>query len=78
MWFKENPLSDSWIPRYKIALENRYRDECDMGFQVQFNVEFTSQVMNFPIAYKERQGYIQVTQIERSMRERSHKWLDFS
>ena len=24
-----------------------------MGFQVQFNVEFTSQVMNFPIAYKE-------------------------
>ena len=24
------------------------RDECDIGFQVQFNVEFSSQVMNFP------------------------------
>ena len=24
------------------------RDSCDIGFQVQFNVEFSSQVMNFP------------------------------
>ena len=27
---------------------NRRSDECDIGFQVQFNAEFTSQVMNFP------------------------------
>ena len=25
------------------------RDSCDIGFRVQFNAEFTSQVMNFPI-----------------------------
>ena len=25
-----------------------WSDECDVGFQVQFNVEFTSQVMDFP------------------------------
>ena len=24
-------------------------DECDIGFQMQFNVEFSSQVTNFPI-----------------------------
>ena len=24
------------------------RDSCDIGFQVQFNVEFPRQVMNFP------------------------------
>ena len=27
------------------------RDLCDVGFRVQFNVEFTSQVMNFPIVF---------------------------
>ena len=29
------------------------RDSCDIGYRVQFNVEFPLQVMNFPIAYKE-------------------------
>ena len=33
--------------RKPISHESR-SDECDMGFQVQFNVEFTSQVMDFP------------------------------
>ena len=33
--------------RKPISHESR-NDECDIGFQVQFNVEFTSQVMNFP------------------------------
>ena len=31
-----------------VARNNRYRDSCDIGFQVQFNVEFKSQVMDFP------------------------------
>ena len=33
--------------RKPISHESR-SDECDIGFQVQFNAEFTSQVMNFP------------------------------
>ena len=33
--------------RKPISHESR-SDECDIGFQVQFNVEFSSQVMNFP------------------------------
>ena len=33
--------------RKPISHESR-RDECDIGLQVQFNAEFTSQVMNFP------------------------------
>ena len=34
--------------RKPISHESR-SDECDIGFQVQFNVEFPRQVMNFPI-----------------------------
>ena len=33
--------------RKPISHESR-SDECDIGFQVQFNAEFTGQVMNFP------------------------------
>ena len=33
--------------RKPISHESR-SDECDIGFQVQFDAEFTSQVMNFP------------------------------
>ena len=33
--------------RKPISHESR-SDECEIGFQVQFNVEFTSQVMDFP------------------------------
>ena len=33
--------------RKPISHESR-SDECDIGFQVQFNAEFTSQEMNFP------------------------------
>ena len=33
--------------RKPISHESR-SDECNIGFQVQFNAEFTSQVMNFP------------------------------
>ena len=33
--------------RKPISHESR-SDECDIGFQVQFNAEFSSQVMNFP------------------------------
>ena len=33
--------------RKPISHESR-SDSCDIGFQVQFNVEFSSQVMNFP------------------------------
>ena len=49
---QENSLPDKGIPRLQIALENRRRtnrEECDISFQSQFNVEFTSQVMDFPI-----------------------------
>ena len=34
--------------RKPISHESR-SDECDIGFRVQFNVEFPRQVMNFPI-----------------------------
>ena len=30
------------------------RDSCDIGFRVQFNMEFPRQVMNFPIEFHER------------------------
>ena len=35
------------IMRFKENL----RDSCDIGFRVQFNAEFTSQVMNFPLEF---------------------------
>ncbi len=38
MRFKENPLPDSWIPRY-------------ISFRVKFNVEFPRKVMDFPIEF---------------------------
>ena len=31
----------------KTDIAQSRSDECDIGFQVQFNAEFTSQVMNF-------------------------------
>ena len=34
-----------------IALEKRYRDECDIGFRVQFTVEFTRHAVHFSIFY---------------------------
>ena len=45
---------DKHHPLYSILLNVRgdshesRSNECDIGFQVQFNVEFTSQVMDFP------------------------------
>ena len=42
-WRGNSALNCTWKP---ISHESR-RDECDIGFQVQFDVEFSSQVMNF-------------------------------
>jgi len=44
-WLVNSALNCSWKP----ILYESFRDECDIGFQVQFNAEFTSQVMYFPI-----------------------------
>ena len=35
----------------KSARKNRYRTHRDIGFRVQFNAEFSRQVMNFPIIF---------------------------
>ena len=43
-WRGNSTLNCTWKP---ISHES-WSDECDIGFQVQFNAEFTSQVMNFP------------------------------
>ena len=42
-WRGNSALNCTWKP---ISHESG-SDECDIGFQVQFNAEFTSQVMNF-------------------------------
>ena len=47
MQFKENPPPDSWIPIWHESQS----DSCDIGFRVQFNAEFTSQAMDFPVEY---------------------------
>ena len=45
----QNWVIFSIIKRGIPSSGNEFRDSCDIGFQVQFNAEFTSQVMNFPI-----------------------------
>ena len=49
----------------------RFKDKCDIGFQVQFNAEFTSQVINFPI-----EATSQHNLSGSSSREVSRDWLD--
>ena len=44
-WLVNFVLNCTWKPISHASL----RDMCDIGFRMQFNAEFTSQVMNFPI-----------------------------
>ena len=44
-WLVNSALNCTWKPISHSSL----RDSCDIGFRVQFNAEFTSQVMNVPI-----------------------------
>ena len=44
---KHHPLY-SILPNVRGDSHESRNNECDIGFQVQFNVEFTSQVMDFP------------------------------
>ena len=44
-WLVNSALNCSWKPISHSSL----RDTCNIVFRVQFNAEFTSQVMNFPI-----------------------------
>ena len=48
-WLVNSALNCTWKPISHSSL----RDSCDIGFRVQFNAEFTSQVINFPIKYRE-------------------------
>ena len=46
-WLVNSTLNCTWKPISHSSL----RDSCDIGFCVQFNVEFPLQVMNFPIKF---------------------------
>ena len=43
-WLVNSTLNCTWKPISHSSL----RDSCDIGFRVQFNVEFPRQVMDFP------------------------------
>ena len=44
----ERQSSRVYEKRSKLHAKTDIRDSCDIGFQVQFNAEFTIQVMDFP------------------------------
>ena len=44
-WLVNSALNCTWKPISHSSL----RDSCDIGFRVQFNAEFSRQVVNFPI-----------------------------
>ena len=41
-------FSESFYRKIHYLMGEFFRDSCDISFCVQFNTEFTSQVMNFP------------------------------
>ena len=54
MRFKENSLPEREFCvklHLKTDIARTMSDECDIGFQVQFNAEFPPQVMNFPVVF---------------------------
>ena len=54
-WLVNSALNCTWKPISHSSL----RDSCDIGFRLQFNSEFSRQVMNFPIKftlYEEKSG----------------------